>query len=197
VTDPARTILAEPAEPRHALWTAVALTVACVAILAVGGCRRSRNLSRLEPVPSKPGSLTLVPSVNGESAAPELRGCVRLTVVDEHGTTVTAMETGVPAKGRWQIGFTGDRRICITSDARGVQCWEIQDDGRWQATRGSYRKVGHDRVRHGRWIWYRDDGTVDRVVWFHLGREVTEDEYVELLIQEQKPRTEPAAAPQP
>ena len=73
------------------------------------------------------------------------------------------METGVPAKGRWQIGFTGDRRICITSDARGVQCWEIQDDGRWQATRGSYRKVGHDRVRHGRWIWYRDDGTVDLV----------------------------------
>jgi hypothetical protein len=176
-------------------WGAVALVAVCATILPLGGCRKNNNICKLEPVRSTPGSLILVPSVNDESAAPELRSCIRLTIVDEHGQTVTAMETGVPAKTRWQIGIHADQRAYITSDARGVQCWEKQDDGRWQATRGCYKKVGPDRVRHGRWIWYHDDGTVDRVAWFYLGREVTEDEYVDLLIQEQKSRQGHVAQP--
>ncbi|MBN2581927.1 MAG: hypothetical protein JXL80_02590 [Planctomycetes bacterium] len=163
------------------------LVAALVTVALCGGCSGD-TAPQLRPVPSDDGKFTLVPSVNGEESAPPLRGRVKLTILDAQGQVVAAKETRVPAANRWQIGWAGPNRVYITSDVLGVLCWDHQEDGRWQGVRGSYKCLGEQESRHGRWIWYYDDTTVDRIKWYYLGQEVTEDEYIERLMEDQKDR---------
>jgi hypothetical protein len=168
--------------PRPVAFVAVALAAA---VALVTGCRDETSAANLTPVPSPDGLFTLVPSINDATADAEFRGCVKLTVLDRDGRTVTTLETGVPARNRWRTDWRGHHGIFFVSDDRGQQCWQRDDDGQWPRVRGGFLKQDGREHRHGRWIWYNDDGTIGRTVWYYLEQETTEEEYIERLLKDQ------------
>ena len=108
--------------------------------------------------------------------------CVKLTVLDGSGGVDFQVQTPAPDRMRWQIGWGPNYRIWITSSDVGTLCWDRQRDGSWLPVRGGYK----DNLRYGKWEWLNDDGSARKVRWFLGGAEVTEDEFLERLLEKEK-----------
>ncbi|NIA21291.1 MAG: hypothetical protein GWP05_04835 [Anaerolineaceae bacterium] len=145
-----------------------------------GGCADGGDKEARVPSPDR--KYVLVATVNQSKADMSTYGRVKLTVLDAAGRVDFQKQTRASGSLLWQIGWGPNDRIWLTCGDVGVLCWERQEDGSWPAVRGSYK----GSARHGKWEWLNDDGSVNKVRWFLDDAEVTEEEFLSRLLDDEK-----------
>jgi len=172
----------KPAFAGHRRRGSVLSLAALLAALAGLCCGCSGGGGEETRISSPDGDYTLVATVNQSRADMSTYKCVKLTVVDGSGGVDFQKQTRASDRMRWQIGWGFNCRIWITSGDIGILCWDRQRDGSWLPVRGGYK----GDLRYGKWEWLDDDGSVRRIRWFLDGAEVTEDEFLKLLLEKEK-----------